>query len=235
MSDYVQYKWIWGCTRHTMPPNRGPVWQAVQYSVSCDNLVVQSRVTVHSTSEFEVVLGIQCPLIEDQFGKPYRILWVATTLLCRHEFIKVLHPYCKEHGRYNQNSWALFQILCRLLDFIDHIFKSWFHVRNSPTHLSYASPDTTYTSSCRVIKPALNFSPVFWIEKSFNKFGAVVILLIYNNNYLSLPQVKPLRWCEHVWHVLHPASFGSLPLGRVEQSCHHCLVLLGRFFCNIKD
>ena len=41
-----------------MPPNRGPVWQAVQYSVSCDNLVVQSRVTVHSTSEFEVVLGI---------------------------------------------------------------------------------------------------------------------------------------------------------------------------------
>lgn len=89
-SDCGQYKWICGCTRHTMSPERAPIWQAIQYFVSRNNLVVQAWVTVGSTSEFEVVLGIQCPLSVPQAGKPYSISWVATTLLCMHEFIKSL-------------------------------------------------------------------------------------------------------------------------------------------------
>ena len=46
------------------PLNEGRTWQAVQYFVSCNNLVVQSRVTVRSMSEYKIVLGIRCPLKE---------------------------------------------------------------------------------------------------------------------------------------------------------------------------
>ena len=42
------------------------------------------------------------------------------------------------------------------------LLKSYIHIaRNSPTHLSFASSDTTYKNVCCVIKPALNFSPLF--------------------------------------------------------------------------